>query len=194
MKIKCHKSFQNPSYFNIKCNCEDCYDIVCMVWFTNYWVIQLFMHQIGTLFTRAMCVLGDDAYVGQHNSHLVDVFYADSPEADKARVLATFTETDSVIRLLICSIDFGLGVNIGNIKNVIIWSIPDTPLTLWQEIGRAGRDGEASTAHLCKLSTSPEKMKSILDCGNCIPLGILNCLTLPQFDTTPLKTIKNKKM
>ena len=168
---------------------QDSYDIVCMVLFTNYRSVD----QIGTIFTRAMRVLGDDAYVGQHNSRLVDVFYADSPEPDKARVLTTFTETDSVIRLLICSIAFGLGVNISNIRNVIIWGIPDTPLTLWQEIGRAGRDGKPSTAHLCKLSTSHQKMKAILDCGDCIRLGILNCLMLPQFDTTPLKAIKNKK-
>ena len=148
--------------------------------------------QIGTLFTRAMHCLGNAAYVGEQKSRLVDVFYADSPEYDKARVLGTFTKPDSVIRLLICSVAFGLGVNISNIRNVIIWGIPDSPLTMWQEIGRAGRDGNPSTAYLCKMSSGPSNMKAMFDCGECIRLAILNCLTLPQFDTTALKALKNK--
>ena len=45
-------------------------------------------------------------------------------------------------------IGFGLGVSIPNIRRVIQWGVSDDMLQYWQEISRAGRDGQMSEAVL----------------------------------------------
>jgi len=54
------------------------------------------------------------------------------------------------LNTLICTNAFGEGVDVPNIRLVIHEGQPDSPEEYWQEIGRAGRDGEAATAVLFK--------------------------------------------
>jgi len=49
---------------------------------------------------------------------------------------------------LICTNAFGEGIDVPNIRLVIHEGQPGSPEEYWQEVGRAGRDGEAATAVL----------------------------------------------
>lgn len=52
----------------------------------------------------------------------------------------------SLLRLIICTIAFGMGINIPDIEVVVHWGACDSMMDYWQEVGRAGRDGRASKA------------------------------------------------
>jgi superfamily II DNA helicase RecQ len=54
------------------------------------------------------------------------------------------------LNTLICTNAFGEGIDVTNIRLIIHEGQPALPEEYWQEIGRAGRDGEAATAVLFK--------------------------------------------
>ena len=94
-------------------------------------------------------------------------------------------QSESIIRLVICTVAFGLGVNIPNVRNVIHWGASDSVLQYWQEVGRAGRDGSKSVTHYYATKTSilsvQDDMKKIctgISNGNivCFREAILECM------------------
>ena len=150
---------------------------------------------MASLFLYAMQYLGDDAYV-QVKSELhkcLDVYYADCPDCDKSRVLASFCEVNGCVRVVIASVAFGLGINVTNVRKIVIWGLPETFLTLWQEIGRGGRDGEKAQAFLF-YNKIPTALRDVFTCKNCLRYGILKNLTLPFYDSSCLGKIGGKKL
>jgi ATP-dependent DNA helicase RecQ len=57
-------------------------------------------------------------------------------------ILDDFTSTNSTIRCLFSTVAFDMGIQITDVRIVIHWWLLKTVLSYWQEIGRAGRDGE----------------------------------------------------
>lgn len=78
------------------------------------------------------------------SNRLIDMYHSGTDEKSKARISSEFGKTDSTLRILICTIAFGLGVNIPDVRNVVLWGLPSSILDLWQEIGRGGRDSKQS--------------------------------------------------
>lgn len=94
--------------------------------------------------------LREDAYVHKQTkfeNKIVSVFHACLSTKDQQHILKTFKSPDSKIRLVICTVAFGMGVNIPDIRIVLHWGVCDTVLEYWQEVGRAGRDGILSYAY-----------------------------------------------
>jgi ATP-dependent DNA helicase RecQ len=60
---------------------------------------------------------------------------------DQKTIIQNFVKEESTIRLIICTVAFGLGVNIPDVRFVVHWGACDSALQYWQEVGRAGRDG-----------------------------------------------------
>lgn len=67
------------------------------------------------------------------------------------------------------------GVDITNIRRVVVWGTPSTAMMLWQEIGRSGRDGDHAEAIIFPFS-SPGKFGNenlLIDSGVCMREQIL---------------------
>ena len=60
----------------------------------------------------------------------------------------------SQIRILFCTIAFGMGVDIPDIRRVVHWGCSKSVMSYWQEVGRCGRDGLPAVATLYPLPTS----------------------------------------
>lgn len=60
---------------------------------------------------------------------------------DQDYIFYEFLKFESVIRLVICIIVFGLGISILDIEVVIYWGVCGFIMDYWQEVGRVGWDG-----------------------------------------------------
>ena len=69
-------------------------------------------------------------------------------KADEQRILRRMQTVGGSLRCLISTNAFGMGINIKDIRHVIHWGIAKNALSYWQEVGRAGRDGQPAYADL----------------------------------------------
>ena len=77
-------------------------------------------------------------YIGFYNAALHPI--------ERKRVEALFR--DDVLRVLISTSAFGEGVNIPNVRHVVLYHLPFSDIEFNQMAGRAGRDGNPSVIHL----------------------------------------------
>ena len=83
-----------------------------------------------------------------YNNYLISVFTSVSTVQMRELLLQEFSTAGSVLRLLIATTAFGLGVDCSDIERVIHWGSPSTLEELVQEAGRSGRDGRPAQAIL----------------------------------------------
>ncbi|WAR31107.1 RECQ-like protein [Mya arenaria] len=134
--------------------------------------------------------LGFQTYAGeeQENHSLVEMFTSSSPEKTKDRILAVFSSPDSSIRILVSTVAFGMGVDIRDIKLVLHWGAPRSFLSYWQEVGRAGRDGNEAFAVMYPYRRS--MMSSVCDKDFAASIAVDQCLrekTLIALTTCDMK-------
>lgn len=84
------------------------------------------------------------------DTRMIKMFHAHTDAKSKGRILTTFCSDSGTIRILICSVAVGIGINIPDISIVLILGLPPSFLQLWQETGRAERDGRSSISHRAK--------------------------------------------
>ena len=100
------------------------------------------------LFTAA---LGKKNFVGSSSSYdhcLVQMFHAGSPDSVKSHVVKEMTKENSHLRLLICTIAFGMGIDCKDVYRSIHFGPSSTVESLMQETGRLGRDGKQCICHI----------------------------------------------
>lgn len=71
-----------------------------------------------------------------------------SSKSNKEVVLQEMAQETGYIRVLICTISFGMGVNCKGVQRIIHLGPPKSVEAYIQESGRAGRDGSQSKAVL----------------------------------------------
>lgn len=96
---------------------------------------------------------------------LVTMFTRASTSPMKELVMSLFRNTKSVLRVLIATTAFSMGIDMPDIHQIFHWGAPGDVEQYLQEIGRAGRDGKDSRAFLIKskgLPSRPTRNENVL--------------------------------
>ena len=84
-------------------------------------------------------------------NRVVDLYSHCTHFSVKNKILKQFT-SPSVLRLVVATSAFGMGVDCPDVRQVIHWGVPEDAETYVQESGRAGKDGKPAFALLMKNS------------------------------------------
>ena len=100
-------------------------------------------------------------------------FHAGIPVEDKKAALAKFRSGEPVV--MVATIAFGMGIDRPDVRFVVHLDMPDSPEAYYQQIGRAGRDGEISETlllyggediararHFLSQSAAPETQRRVM--------------------------------
>ena len=77
---------------------------------------------------------------------LVDMFMSATEQRVKDSIIDSFFTKDERLRIVICTIAFGMGVDCINVRQIIHWGVASDVESYVQESGRAGRDGKIAYA------------------------------------------------
>ena len=78
---------------------------------------------------------------------LVEMFTSVTDDYIKEDIIKLFTKP-SQLRIVIATIAFGMGIDCGDVREVVHMGAPDDVQSYIQETGRAGQDGQAALAML----------------------------------------------
>ncbi len=105
--------------------------------------------------------------------HPAVAFHAGLPPEVKRAALGRFRSGEPLV--MVATIAFGMGIDRPDVRFVVHLDMPDSPEAYYQQIGRAGRDGEradtlllyggediARARHWLALSAAPEAQKQVM--------------------------------
>ena len=106
--------------------------------------------QCGLLYATLKGILGKDMYVndGDFKDCLLEMLHSCTPKANKENIINSFTNEQGVIRVLVATISFGMGVNCKAVERIIHFGPSKNIENYIQETGRAGRNGAQAVAFL----------------------------------------------
>lgn len=87
-------------------------------------------------------------YPDLHQFRLVEMFHSGCTVQVRDKILKTFTDILSNVRVVIATSSFGMGIDCPDIRRIVHWGTPDSVEQYVQEVGRAGRDNTLSEAVL----------------------------------------------
>ncbi len=103
---------------------------------------QYFRLSLGNEFTEPIGVPNLSRF------RLVDMFTHPTKKEVKDSIIQSFCQPDSPLRIVICTVAFGMGIDCPNVRQIVHWGAPADIEAYLQETGRAGRDGLQACAVL----------------------------------------------
>ena len=122
------------------------------------------------------------------SSRYMDEFHSSIDADTQTRIVTEFPKAQSVIRLLVTTIAFGMGMDIPDIDVVVHWGCSETVISYLQEVGRAGRDGRQCRAIMFATRTSlsskttSDSMRELVRGNGCIRRAVLSAFKLPGME------------
>ena len=108
-------------------------------------------NQCATIYNAFNSDLGNNIYQNCEANprfRLVDMFHGGTPESIKKHIVAQLAIPDSCLRVVICTVAFGMGVNCSNVNESIHFGAPKSLEAYIQESGRIGRNGSTSISRI----------------------------------------------
>ena len=125
--------------------------------------------------------LDSDAFVDGKRSHdqcMINMYHSHNDEETRLYVQSTFVKANSIIRVLVCTVALGLGIQIPDVRLVVHWGLTDSILQYWQEVGRAGRDGHPALAKAYIKPVAPHSkenpLRKAFSQGGCVRRALLD--------------------
>ena len=147
--------------------------------------------------------LGGNAWTDSSNrvfsNRIVCQFHRSIDKDLEGAVMETFPKTDSVLRVLVATIAFGIGINIPDIERVIHWGLTDSVCHYWQEIGRCAckiPSGQAILypVRLCvKENQLGQLVQQHLENPKCVRVTFLSQFVMDGIDCTILEQLSLRK-
>ena len=85
---------------------------------------------------------------GRSKGRLIEKYDACTDDNLKTAILRSFVVPNGVVRVVVATCAFGMGIDCPNIYQVFHWGSPSTLAMYVQEVGRCGRDGHHAVATL----------------------------------------------
>ena len=108
-------------------------------------------NQCATIYNAFCSDLGNNIYQNCEANprfRLVDMFHGGTPESVKKHIVAQLAIPDICLRVVICTVAFGMGVNCSNVNETIHFGAPKSLEAYIQESGRIGRNGSTSISRI----------------------------------------------
>ena len=99
------------------------------------------------LYNTFLIELGETAYCGSKSpeNRMVDMYHAGIGDMAKRHIERAMGIVDHHLKIIICTIAFGMGIDIRGVHTAIHFGPPGSIEQLMQEGGRIGRDGQPSS-------------------------------------------------
>ena len=113
-------------------------------------------------------------------------FHRSTTDDNKIFILNEFRKPDSALRVVVATDAFGMGVDIPDVRYVILYGAPRSMESLAQQLGRAGRDGIQShclVLHYPVGNGCSAKVKEFLKKKDCYSKALNSCFTLKMDPT-----------
>lgn len=89
---------------------------------------------------------------------IVAMYHAGLPSHDRDKTQKEFEE--GRVCVLVATVAFGMGLNVANVRGVIHYDLPFSLESYAQEVGRAGRDGNAAVCHALVSKCDKQRLVS----------------------------------